>query len=85
MIGPIFLDHAQGPQCALNILKQLSQYFLLADGAIEPYRTMLKLLPLSGLRIGEMCQLAIADVEVKKGWGYMFLVREGSGQEVKSA
>lgn len=62
----------------------LATYMRVAGAVPQPYSTALLLLPLSGLRVGEMCQLKLQDVAVKPPWGYIFSVREGGGQTVKS-
>jgi integrase len=61
----------------------LISYMTIAKEVPEPYATALLLLPLSGLRVGEMVQLKVVDVSYKKPWGYVFSVCMGSGQNVK--
>jgi integrase len=67
----------------------LKRYMALAEGLVDPYKTILLLLPLCGLRIGEVIQLKTADVQVRP-LGYVLSVRETAGengdvgQEVKT-
>lgn len=49
--------------------------FLAAAGQIyEPFATAIRMLPLSGLRCGEMVKLQLDDVIVRKGFGFAFLL-----------
>jgi integrase len=56
------------------------RYMALADGLADPYKTILLLLPLCGLRIGEIIQLKTADVQVRP-LGYVLAVRETAGED----
>jgi integrase len=45
---------------------QLALFCEAAQAEIEPYRTLLQLLPLTGLRIHEMCGLLVEDVDLRQ-------------------
>ena len=51
--------------------KQLAVYHLAVDNIdVEPAHTVLSLLPMTGLRISEICGLAVEDVKSHKGKPY---------------
>jgi len=59
--------------------KALATYVRVAQSVVEPYRTALLLLPMSGLRIGEMCRLELSDVDITPPW-IRFRIRNGKSK-----
>ena len=58
----------------------LQQYMEAARTIPEPYATAILLLPLTGLRVSEMCHLRISDVAVKPPNGFDFILRGTKGK-----
>ena len=58
----------------------LSKYMSAVKTIKNPFRTALALLPLTGLRIGEMSALRLSDVLVKEPWGYVFVLHNTKGK-----
>ena len=70
------LPKAKGRACKLRTSlspEELEQYEHAADQRGEPVRTILKLLPKTGMRIGEMCNLRADDITELQGVrGFLF-------------
>jgi site-specific recombinase XerD len=70
------LPKARGRPCGLRDAltpKQLATYYLSVEGTSDPIKTILLLLPRTGLRISEMCGLRRRDVVQRGGaWGIQF-------------
>jgi site-specific recombinase XerD len=66
------------------VLKEqaLATYVEVAKTVRDPYGTALGLLPMTGLRISEMCQLRMVDLEIQAPW-VRFLVRGKSKADRK--
>lgn len=58
----------------------LATYMAVTKTVHEPYRTALLLLPLTGLRVGEVCSLKLADVQVQAPWGYILVLHDTKGK-----
>lgn len=63
------------------ILKEqaLATYIEVARSVREPYGTALALLPMTGLRVGEMCRLEMTHVVIKRPW-VRFVVMESKSK-----
>jgi site-specific recombinase XerD len=63
--------------------RQLRAFFVVADReALDPCRTILKLLPLCGLRVGEICDLKLSNVS--KIGGVIHFSFNGKGGKLRS-
>jgi integrase len=58
--------------------EQLKVYMMLAEGQRDPYRTILLLLPLTGLRISKMCNLRRFEYTDKDGLPVLWFRDKGS-------
>ena len=58
----------------------LTKFMGVAKTIRDPYRTALSLLPLTGLRVGEMGALRLKDVLVRPPWGYVFILHNTKGR-----
>jgi integrase/recombinase XerD len=71
-------DALRAPECLSE--RALLHYGQIARAVPEPYATALLLLPLTGLRVAELCKLRLGDLEMNVGPAHWVVLRvDGKG------